>query len=139
MFYKVDSTRVSLREYWWECKSPSLWPVFFIGCLLKFLHVRIPSSTDDLTVDDLRSCRARESDLEPEVLTKFVPRETALGELGFHSPAYYVADDVLQHTSYRMSCLLNDSEEVFAQIRFRLWTKRKPAKEKLYINFVTAF
>lgn len=139
MFYKVDSARVSLREYWWECRAPWMWPVFVIGALLKFLRIRLPSSVDDVTVEEIAPFRVRENVLEPEVLNKLLPRETALADLGFHSPVYHAIDDSFQRTAYRISTLQHDSERVFAQIRFRLWSRPKPAKESLFISLVTAF
>jgi hypothetical protein len=40
--YRIDSTRVSLREYWWGSHSPAI----LIAALLKLLRIRIPSATD---------------------------------------------------------------------------------------------
>jgi hypothetical protein len=49
VFYRIDSRRVSIREYWWGTKSP----LILVALLLKALRLRIPSSTDDPNVEAL--------------------------------------------------------------------------------------
>ena len=48
-FYDIDSTRWTLREYWWG--NPS--PMVLVGWMLKWLRVRIPASCDDPNVESL--------------------------------------------------------------------------------------
>jgi hypothetical protein len=42
-FYAIDSAKISHREYWWGTRSPAV----LIGWLVKWLRIRLPSSTDD--------------------------------------------------------------------------------------------
>lgn len=116
MFYKIDSSRASLNEYWWECRAPWLWPVFLIAVVLKLLRVRLPSSTDDATVDSLTPFRVPESALVEDVQQRFLPLENELADLGFHSPVYHVIDDGLHATQYRFSTLLHESVPAYARI-----------------------
>ena len=62
MFYKIGSTRVGFREYYWGTRSP----LVLIGWLIKLLRIRLPSSTDDPAVDSVQSFKvAAEAIIEP--------------------------------------------------------------------------
>ncbi len=86
-FYEIDSTRVSHREYWWGTKSP----LVLLGWLLKWLHIRIPSSSDDPNVDSTLPL-VTES-LPPEVAAAFQPLAVELAAVGFAAPVCHVMAD----------------------------------------------
>jgi hypothetical protein len=44
MFYKVDSTRFTWREYFWSVPLRQ-WPLLPIAFLLKLLRIRLPIQT----------------------------------------------------------------------------------------------
>jgi hypothetical protein len=79
-FYSVDSTRVSHREYWWGTHSPAV----LIGWLLKWLRVRIPSSTDDPNVESTMAFLVEA--LPADVRQRFEPLAMELIALGFLDP-----------------------------------------------------
>src|SRR5947209_3676296 len=49
-FYAIDSTRVSLREYWWGTRSPL---TMLLVPLLKLFRIRLNASSDDPAVNSL--------------------------------------------------------------------------------------
>ena len=139
MFYKIDSSRATLREYWWECRAPWKWPIFLLAVVLKVLRVRLPSSTDDATVESLAPFRVPESDLSADVQERLLPVENQLAELGFHSPVYHVIDDGLHSTLYRFSTLRHESVPAYARIHLRNWKLKHAGREHFFTNFVTQF
>jgi len=139
VFYKIDSSRVSLQEYWWECRAPWLWPVFLIGVVLKLLRVRIPGATDDVPVESLAPFRVPESALSSEVQERILPLENELSELGFHSPVYHVIDDGVHSTQYRFSTLMHESVPAYARIHWRTWKQSRNKREYFFPIFVTPF
>src|SRR5258708_23984786 len=82
-FYLIDSTRVSHREYWWGTRSP----LVLIGWLLKWLHVRIPGSTDDPNVESTIPFVVEA--LPAEAARRFDPIAAELAGLGFFDPVYH--------------------------------------------------
>jgi hypothetical protein len=83
--YKVDSTRVSMREYGFG--SPR-WQLP-IALLLKLLRVRIPSSTDDPCVEAIAPHEIAEAELPDEVRERLEPLHKELESLGFGRPIYH--------------------------------------------------
>src|SRR5919198_417125 len=75
-FYSIDSTRVSHREYWWGTRSPAV----LIGWLLKWLRVRIPSSTDDPNVESTLPFLVEA--LPADVAQRFEPRAAEFDRVG---------------------------------------------------------
>src|SRR4051812_482091 len=50
VIYRIDSSRVTLREYAWGSKSPV---ALTLAAILKLFRVQIPSATDDPNVQTL--------------------------------------------------------------------------------------
>ena len=86
-FYSIDSTRVSHREYWWGTRSPAV----LIGWLLKWLRVRIPSSTDDPNVESTTPFLVEA--LPADVTQRFESLAVELTALGFLDPIFHVFQD----------------------------------------------
>ena len=49
-FYKICTSNISFREYWWSARSP----VVLIWWLIKLLRIPVPVSPDDPNVDSLQ-------------------------------------------------------------------------------------
>lgn len=139
MFYKIDSTRATLREYWWECRAPWLWPVLFIAVLFKWLRIRVPASCDVANVDALAPFRISDSDLSDEVREKFLPMENEFVELGFHSPVYHAIDDGLQGQQIRFSTFCHESGQALARVHLRIFSMNKASQRTFYPMFITPF
>jgi hypothetical protein len=131
VFYKIDSRRVALREYWWG--SPS--PVFLIALFIKLFRIPIPSSSDDLCVDSLEPFEIPH--LPVEVQTKIEPRLRELAELGFQLPVYHSIDDVLHNTRTNLVTLRHSTGQALARIHNRIWSIRTPPKDIVFIEFIT--
>src|SRR5437868_6639006 len=83
-FYTIDSTKVSHREYWWGTRSP----LVLIGWLIKWLRIRIPSSTDDPNVDSTLPFVVET--LPEAVAVRFQPIIEQLTSLGFVEPVFHL-------------------------------------------------
>ena len=132
-FYEIDSTRVSLREYWWGTKSP----LVIIGWLVKWLHIRIPSSTDDPNTDSTLPFVVEALPLE--VAHGFEPVITEFMRLGFFHPVYYVIHDPGTRTTIYWAVFRHDSGNYFARIHQRIWQQAQKSDRGLFSMFFTAF
>src|SRR5881409_2451211 len=92
-FYQVDSTKISLREYWWGSQSP----LVIIAWILKWLRVRIPISTDDANTDSTLPFIA--AALPPDIERMFEPLTQQLAQLGFHEPVFHIIYDAGSSTT----------------------------------------
>ncbi len=132
-FYDIDSTRVTHREYWWGSRSP----LVLIGWLIKWLHVRIPSSSDDPNVDSISPFLTEA--LPPEIAAVFAPVATELDGLGFHDPVYHVIYDAGTRTWIYWATFAHDSGRCFARIHHRIWHQAQKAHRGLFPMFFTEF
>lgn len=82
MFYKVDSTRLTLREYVWT--SPAIWLPIFV--LLKLLRVRLPVQA--AIPDCLRGYLVDPAVIPEDVRAKTLPLEESMQSCGFVEPIY---------------------------------------------------
>lgn len=99
MFYKIDSTRFSFREYWWNNRSP----LVLVAWLIKLLHILLPCSSDDPTVDSLLPFEVGLEVFPEAVRERLQPLTDELAACGFQSPIYYAIDDNLHSTKiYRV-------------------------------------
>ena len=89
MFYKLDSTRLKLKEYWWG--SPN--PLVIFGWMAKWLRIRLPGSVDDPNVESLEPFRTQPADLPKEARAKFHDVHEELAACGFRSPVCYWIHD----------------------------------------------
>jgi hypothetical protein len=117
-FYQVDSTKVSLREYWWGSRSP----LVIIGWILKWLRVRIPSSTDDANTDSTIPFVTPALPLEVQSL--FAPLTQELSQLGFYDPVFHVVYDAGSSTTLYWATFLHTSGQHLARIHHRAWGAR---------------
>jgi Zn-dependent protease len=135
MFYRLDSTRVTLREYWWGTRNP----LVIFGWIAKWLRIRLPGSVDDPNVETLDPFRVPPARLPEDVRTRFRPLHDELAACGFHSPECYWVHDVVHQTDIYQVVYLHRSGRAFARIHFREWTMPKPPKRYLFTTFVSPF
>jgi len=132
-FYAIDSTRVSHREYWWGTRSPAV----LVGWILKWLRIRIPSSTDDPNVDSTLPFIVEA--LPPEVAIRFQPLTEDLARLGFLEPVYHVIRDAGTSTTIHWATFRHQSGQHFARIHQRLWQRTKTADRGTFLLLFSAF
>ena len=135
MFYKVDSARVTLREYSWG--TPILLMPF--AAIVKMLRIQVPSSTDDPNVASLEPFRVDPAQIPADVLAKFRPLEDELRNCGFVDPVYHWISDPFSATRICLATFRHQSGTTFAKIHYRHWSQTKPARERLFPFFVTSF
>lgn len=132
-FYQVDSTKVSLREYWWGSRSP----VVIIGWILKWLRIRIPSSTDDANVDSTLPFVTPA--LPGEVQSIFAPLTQELSQLGFCEPIFHVIYDGGSSTTWYWATFRHTSGQQMARIHHRAWGRVVRPKPVLFSMFIAGF
>lgn len=136
MFYKIDSRRITLREYWWGTPNPIL---IFLAWVIKLLRIRLPASADDPNVESLEPFRVTPDQLPEEARTKFHSVHEELQALGFHSPVCYWIHDVKHQTDICQVVYLHNSGQSVAKVHYRAWHMTKPAKEFFFPLFLTRF
>jgi len=135
MFYKLDSTRLELKEYWWG--SPN--PLVIFGWITKWLRIRLPGSVDDPNVESLEPFRIDAADLPEEARTKFHAVHEELAACGFHSPVCYWIHDAVHQTDVYQAVYLHETGQAFARVHYRVWTLPKPRHEYFFTTFVSGF
>ena len=131
--YDINSSKVTHREYWWGNKSP----LVLIGWIVKWLHIRLPSSSDDPNIESVQPCVV--ADLPLEVQARFQPLTAQLVALEFHSPVYHVIEDPGTGTKISWATFLHPLGNYFARIHNRTWSKAPKASRALSPMFFTEF
>src|SRR5438093_1109806 len=132
-FYQVDSTKVSLREYWWGTPSPRV----IIGWVLKWLRVRIPGSTDDANTESTLPFIS--AGVPPEIEAKFAPLTYELVQLGFYDPVFHVIYDAGSSTTVYWATFRHTSGQHLARIHHRIWGRAIKPRPVLFPMFMTGF
>ncbi|PYJ01901.1 MAG: hypothetical protein DME25_17290, partial [Verrucomicrobia bacterium] len=132
-FYAIDSAQVSHREYWWGTRSPAV----LLGWLLKWLRIRIPSSTDDPNVDSTLPFVVEA--LPPEVALRFQTPAQELAALGFVEPVYQIIRDAGSSTTIYWATFRHHSGQHFARIHQRIWHQARRADRGTFLSLFTAF
>src|SRR4051812_1290443 len=114
-FYQVDSAKVSLREYWWGSRSP----LVIIGWIVKWLRIRIPSSTDDANTDSTLPFVTEA--LPAEVQSLFAPLTQELSQRGFFEPVSHVIYDAGSSTTLYWATFRHTGGQHAARIHHRAW------------------
>ena len=135
MFYKHDSTRITLREFAFEGKPFHV----LVAMLGKIFRFRLSSSTDDIPVDSLAPFELAEEAVPEAIRTAFEPLRRELESLGFHLPIFHAVSHQLSFTQYYSATFAHRSGEVFARIHYRHWTGVNPPRVYLFPIFATAY
>ena len=132
-FYAIDSTRVSLREYWWGSKSP----LVIIGWLLKCLRIRIPSSSDDPNTESTLPFVV--DSLPPNVTVAFQDFTGQMATLGFQEPVFHLINDPGTRAKTYWATFRHVSGKHFARIHHRVWQQAQKANRGMFPMFFTEF
>ena len=132
-FYEIDSTHVSVREYWWGNKSP----LVIIAWILKVLRVRIPSSSDDPNTDSTAPFIIET--LPPDVMKRFESLTSDITTLGFQNPIFHQIHDPGSRTTVFWATFRHESGKHFARIHNRVWHQTQKADRGLFPMFFTEF
>jgi Zn-dependent protease len=131
-FYRVDSRRVTLREYWWE--KPSAVPM---AALLKLLRVRMSGATDDPCVERLAPFEVPADAVPRVVAQRFHGLVGQLTALGFQAPIWHLIEDGSQHVTTHLATMVHGSGRAWARVHNRIWSVKSPATSKLYVEIVS--
>jgi Zn-dependent protease len=132
VFYRIDSRRVTLREYWWG-NPASVVP----AAMLKLLRVRISSPSDDPCVETLAPF-----EVEPHQVPGLAAQRLAhpihqLTSLGFRSPIWHVIDDDVQQAKTYLATFVHPSGRAWARVHSRIWLVHTPPTTKTFVEIVT--
>ncbi|HET9316161.1 MAG TPA: site-2 protease family protein [Vicinamibacteria bacterium] len=135
VFYRIDSTRVSFREYAWGGGLPSV----LLAMVLKSFRVRIPSATDDPNVEALAPFEVPADAMPEDVRLRFEPLTRGLLELGFEPALHHrIEDDLHSATTWLVTCTRPDGR-AWARLHEREWRIKTPPKRNLFTEIVTPF
>jgi Zn-dependent protease len=132
VFYRIDSRRVTLREYWWGN------PLTVVpAALLKVLGVRISSPTDDPCVETLAPFEVEAHDVPGVVAQRLALSIHQLTSLGFRAPLWHVVDDDVQQAKTYMATLLHPTGRAWARVHSRTWLVHTPPTTKTFFEIVS--
>jgi Zn-dependent protease len=132
-FYYIDSAKVSHVEYWWGNKSPMV----LLGWIIKWLHIRLPNSTDDPNTESTLPFVV--DSLPPEIESSFEPMAAELVGQGFVDPVYHVIADPGTRTTIYWATFRHASGECLARIHNRFWHQAQKFNRGLFPVFLTEF
>ena len=132
VFYRIDSRRVTLREYWWG-NPLTVAP----AALLKVLGVRISSPTDDPCVETLAPFEVEVHDVPGVVAQRLALPIHQLTSLGFRAPLWHVVDDDVQQARTYMATLLHPTGRAWARVHSRTWLVHTPPTTKTFFEIVS--
>jgi len=136
LFYKLDSAKVTLKEYWWG--SPFN-PLLLIAFLLKLFRVRTPGSSDDPPVKSLEPFEAALQDFPPDVRDEFRPLVAELNQLGFVNPVCHVIHDGFHKTTIHWVSMRHESGRAIVRCQRRFWRSPNRPRKYLFPTFITSF
>ncbi|HEV3300564.1 MAG TPA: site-2 protease family protein [Planctomycetaceae bacterium] len=137
LFYKLDSTKVSLREYWWGSHFNPI--VLLAAWLIKLFRVQIPSSTDDPPVKSITPFEASVEDIPDDVRAEFRPLVVELKRLGFVDPACHIIQDGHHKTTIHWLSLRHESGRAIVRCHRRYWRTQSRPRRSFFSTFVTRF
>ena len=135
VFYRIDSTRVSFREYAWGGGLPAV----LLAMVLKALRVRIPSATDDPNVEALGPFEVPADALPEDVRLRFEPLARELQELGFEPVLHHRIEDDLHSATTWLVTFTRPDGRAWARLHEREWRIKTPPRRNLFTEIVTPF
>jgi Zn-dependent protease len=135
VYYRIDSSRVTLEEYGWGSPKAML-PLV---ALLKVLRVRLPSSTDDPPVAAVAPFEVAAAALPAAVRERLLPLATELDTLGFVDPLLHAFVDPNTATRVDWATFRHLSGRAVARLHRRLWSGPQPPRERLFTVVISAF
>lgn len=134
-FYHIDSSRISLKEYWWWGNKSPLSCLIWAG--MKLLHIETPCSSDDPNTDSTLPFVVEQ--LPPEIATGFQRLHSDLAGLGFIDPVYHVIDDPGTRATIYWATYRHESGKHFARIHQRIWQQAQKPDRGTFPMFFTEF
>ena len=115
-YYRINSRRITFREYWRFARNP----LVLIWWIAKVLCLRIKLGEGFLKYESVKELEVTESDFSPEARARLQPLVEECQRLGFHTPRYYVEEDL--HGDVRVSYLamLHESGAFTLRLRHHL-------------------
>ncbi len=129
MFFKTNSTKVTLREYLFEgplLLKPVIGLIAIVG---KLFRIRMPGSVDFPPVDRLSQFRISSGTMPSEFLDATASERQALEGEGFTPIAELFIHDVTHSTRYAGFVYCSADRRTIAWVRVRRWPNL-PAKSK---------
>ncbi len=138
MFYKVNSTKVTVREYLFEggiLFKPIVW---LIAVFTKTFRLRLPGSVDFPPVQRLSPFLVPWESIESDLLHSLASERAWLAEHQFTYCGDIYLNDVNSNTRYASCIYLSPNRKTIAWVRVRRWPQL-PAKSKTTrVQFVSA-
>ena len=129
MFFKTNSTKVTLREYLFEGPLLLKPVVGLIAVVSKLFRIRIPGSVDFPPVDRLSMFRINSGAMPSEFMDATVSERQTLEREGFTLCAELFINDVTHSTRYAGFVFCSADRRTIAWVRVRRWPNL-PAKSK---------
>jgi len=133
IFYEIDSTHFSFKEYWWGNPSPAV----LIAWTIKLLRIRTPGSSDDPNTDSTVPFVVDQ--LPQDVASGFASLAFELQGLGFLDPVYHLIHDPGTRATIYWATYRHESGKYFARIHQRIWQQSQKPNRGLFAMFFTEF
>jgi hypothetical protein len=135
LFYRLDSSRASFRELWWDSRKPLTVGLVWIT---KLMRVKLHGSMNDPNVRELRPFVRDAAAMPAPSLEKLSVPMRELEQMGFKDAAYLFIDDLLHGTRISMAVLRHGDGRSIARVVWREEHVQRPPKENLFIQFISA-
>ena len=121
-YLKVDSRKITLREYWNIGPRSKL----FLPILAKLLRIPLPFGSGFRQPDSVQELQVPESEFPPSALTFLQPLMEECLALGFHSPRYYCFSTLKGETRTSFISMLYSSGEFSVRLMHTAPTSPQP-------------
>lgn len=132
VFYRVDSRRITLREFWWGSRSSIVTLALF-----KLFRARVQTVMDDPSVETLAPFEVQASGMPGVIMQRLNTGTYQLKALGFHSPIWHVIEDDVNKVTTYLATLTHESGRVWARVHNRVWHVRTPAVSTVFCELVS--
>lgn len=132
-FYRIDSSRVSFREFWWGSKAGAL----VVAPVVKLFRIQLPSATDDPNVERLGAFEVAADALPEAARARMAPLVAELEALGYANAIHHVLVDEFHRVETCLVTLAHTSGRSWARVHLRVWAVQSPPKEVLFTEIVT--
>jgi len=133
-FYEIDSTHISLKEFWWWYKSPR---AVLICWLNQLLRARTQVSSDDPNTASTLPFVVEQ--LPSDVTVGFAALAAEITALGFLDPVFHIIHDPGTRTTIYWATYRHESGKYFARIHQRVWQLAKNPNRGTFPIFLTEF
>lgn len=134
-YYKIDSRKLTLREYWNIYPSPKA----IIPWLMARLQMPTKFNSGMRLPDSVRELEVTEESLPPEALAKLRPLLEECRRLGFHSPRFYSFANLRNDTRTTFASLMHQSGEYSVRLMHTMAFQLNPPKEGMLKVLLSEF